>query len=450
MRTRAVPHAPDGSPLIVLTGSHPTPGRDHIWWISFVSLTGFVLETRYGTPSMALCLGTWLLYIAAWPRRCLRWLRSYRLPWLLPAFAAISPFWSIEPGISAKLGIEFLLFTAAAIVAARAQTPRSLISSFMCALLVGVVLSAITRTQAAVGTTGEVALIGVFGSKNNLANFVCLSMISSMSVLADPRQPVLLRALALVGLALDPIMLIKAHSLGALFAGGGAVAAVLGIVMLSRLSRRQRNLAVPLLAILAVGLGCILLVALQQGFELSSILAAAGKDTSLTGRTFLWSRARQYIGMRPLLGVGYQAFWVQGHVEAEALWRFAQIRTRGGFHFHNLYYETAVELGEVGVAIMAVTLFTVAGSALWRGLTRPDSSTAFLCSLVVFYAIRVGVELDFLTPFSPGSLLLPVVWVYSRAGPQSAAMGIGSAVSAAAADMSTRLSGRANWMAHDA
>lgn len=419
MQARLTPHAVDDQPIIVLTQSHPAGPQDGIWWISFFSLSGFVLSTQYGTPSMAICLGTWLIYIAAWPRRCMRWMKSYRLPWFLPALSAISCFWSIEPAISAKLGIEFLIFTAAAIVAARAQTPGSLISSFMCALLVGVVLSAVTRSEAAVGMTGEVALIGVFGSKNNLANFICLSMISSMSVLTDPRQPSVLRALALSGLALDPVMLIKAHSLGALFAGGGAMATALGIVILSRLSRRQRNLMVPLLAIFGLGLGFILLVALQQGFELSSVLAAAGKDTSLTGRTFLWSRARQYIAMRPLLGVGYQAFWVQGHVEAEALWRFGQIQSRAGFHFHNLYYETAVELGDFGVTIMAFTLFTVAGSALWRSLTMPGSSTAFLCSLIVFYVIRVGVELDFLAPFSPGSLLLPIVWVYARAGSQS-------------------------------
>ncbi len=387
---------------------------DPVWWLSFVSLTGFVLETRYGTLAMALCIGTWAAYVAAWPGRCLVWLEGYRLPWLLPLFAMLSTLWSIEPAISIKLGTEFLVFTAVAIVSARAQTARSLISSLMCALLVGVVLSAVTRTTAPVGTTGEIALVGVFGSKNNLANFVCLSMISSVSVATDRQQRRPLRFLALLGLALDPIMLVKAHSLGALLAGGGAIATALAVAFLSRLPARLRRLVVPLAAMLAAGIGGCFLLALQQGFDLSSVLAAAGKDTSLTGRTFLWSRARDYIGMRPLLGVGYQAFWVQGHVEAEGLWRFAQIESRTGFHFHNLYYETAVELGELGVAILAVSLVAAAALSLHRCLVQPDSSAAFLGALIVFYAIRVGVELDFLDPFSPGSLLLPIMWVLVR------------------------------------
>ena len=387
---------------------------DPVWWLSVVSLTGFVLETRYGTLAMALCIGTWAAYVAAWPGRCLVWLEGYRLPWLLPLFAMLSTLWSIEPAISLKLGTEFLVFTAVAIVSARAQTARSLISSLMCALLVGVVLSAVTRTTAPVGTTGEIALVGVFGSKNNLANFVCLSMISSVSVATDRQQRRLLRLLALLGLALDPVMLVKAHSLGALLAGGGAIVTALAVAFLSRLPAPQRRLVVPLAAMLAAGVGGCFLLALQQGFDLSSVLAAAGKDTSLTGRTFLWSRARDYIGMRPLLGVGYQAFWVQGHVEAEGLWRFAQIESRTGFHFHNLYYETAVELGELGVAILSVSLVAAAALSFHRCLVQPDSSTAFLGALIVFYAIRVGVELDFLDPFSPGSLLLPIVWVLVR------------------------------------
>ena len=387
---------------------------DPVWWLSVVSLTGFVLETRYGTLAMALCIGTWAAYMAAWPGRCLLWLEDYRLPWLLPLFAMCSALWSIEPAISIKLGTEFLVFTAVAIVSARAQTARSLISSLMCALLVGVVLSAVTRTTAPVGTTGEIALVGVFGSKNNLANFVCLSMISSVSVATDRQQRRSLRFLALLGLALDPVMLVKAHSLGALLAGGGAIVTALAVAFLSRLPARQRRLVVPLAAILAAGIGGCFLLALQQGFDLSSVLAAAGKDTSLTGRTFLWSRARDYIGMRPLLGVGYQAFWVQGHVEAEGLWRFAQIQSRTGFHFHNLYYETAVELGGLGVAILFVSLVAAAALSLHRCLVQPDSSTAFLGAVIVFYAIRVGVELDFLDPFSPGSLLLPIVWVLVR------------------------------------
>ena len=385
-----------------------------VWWVSLLSLTSYVMATKLGSIGMAVCLGSWVVYVAARPQRSLRWIGGTALPYALPILAMASATWSIEPALSFKLGFEFLIFTALAVVASEAQSSRSLMSSLMCALLVGVVASAALRTTAAVGTTGEIALIGVFGSKNNLANFVCLSMISSLPVLLDRRQPRSLRVLAMIGLLLDPVMLIKAHSLGALFAGGLAVATSGVILFLASVPRRLRQLLMSLSAILAAGFGCVLVLALAGGFNLSSLLVAAGKDPSLTGRTFLWSRASEFIAMRPLLGLGYQAFWVQGHVEAEALWRFAQIESRMGFHFHNLYYETAVELGGLGVFTLGLFLVAAGGRALYRGLTQPGPVTAFLCGLVVFFAMRVGVELDFLDPFSTGSFLLPVIWIYTR------------------------------------
>ncbi|MGI4944111.1 MAG: O-antigen ligase family protein, partial [Janthinobacterium lividum] len=156
-------------------------------------------------------------------------------------------------------------------------------------------------------------------------------------------------------------------------------------------------------------------MALSGHGNLSEVLVAAGKDPSLTGRTYLWERAAQYIAERPVFGLGYQAFWVQGHVEAEGLWRYAQIDTRAGFHFHNVYYETAVELGLVGVVLLGLSIVLWFGAIILWSLRRPGPQSGFFAGLMVFYALRLFVELDFLGPFSPGSFLLPLGWVYAAA-----------------------------------
>ena len=64
------------------------------------------------------------------------------------------------------------------------------------------------------------------------------------------------------------------------------------------------------------------------------------------------------------------------------------------------------------MAILFASLLAAAALVFKCCLMQPNPGTAFLGALIVFYAIRVGVELDFLDPFSPGSLLLPVLWVY--------------------------------------
>ena len=82
---------------------------------------------------------------------------------------------------------------------------------------------------------------------------------------------------------------------------------------------------------------------------LDLLLGAFGKDATLTGRTYLWAEGLAAARENPFLGVGYQAYWVQGFPEAERLWEEFYIGSRSGFHFHNTYIEVLVELGFVGL-----------------------------------------------------------------------------------------------------
>ena len=87
---------------------------------------------------------------------------------------------------------------------------------------------------------------------------------------------------------------------------------------------------------------------------------------------------------------------------------------------HNLYYATAVELGLVGVAVFGVTLVTVAVTILVNACRRPSLELAFLAALVVIFGSRAFIELDFLSPFSLGTLMLPLLWSYATQAPGQA------------------------------
>ena len=86
------------------------------------------------------------------------------------------------------------------------------------------------------------------------------------------------------------------------------------------------------------------------------LLGAFGKDSTLTGRTYLWAEGLAAAGAAPTFGTGYYAYWVQGFPEAERLWEEFYITSRSGFHFHNTYIEALVELGVVGFALVALWL----------------------------------------------------------------------------------------------
>jgi exopolysaccharide production protein ExoQ len=331
----------------------------------------------------------------------------------------VSALWSAEPLISLRAAIELAATTSAALILAGSLSPRDIVSALMCATQMACFASLVFAGTRVMGNAGDQALVGVFASKNYLAYVTGISVMTAVSVLADARQARRLRVIAAAALLCAPLLLWQSKSVGALAALGFAVI-VLGFCTLLR--GRPARWRMPVLAS-AVGLAltaCAALggaVAQQQG----ALLALVGKDATLTGRGYLWSRAAAYIAQRPLGGIGYQAFWLENSLEANGLWRWAKVAPGAGFHFHNLFYETAVELGYAGVFVLGLTISLVLRNVVLWQLQAPDPQSCFFMALAAFLLLRGYVEVDLLYPFGIGSVLLPVAWVASRRAAAAAA-----------------------------
>ena len=384
--------------------------RHLMWFGTFISLSAYLLGNKFGQIAAAVTIGVWIVYGLAYPARSARWMLAAPLVWLFPLFAAGSTLWSIEPAITQRLSTELMVFTGCGLLMAQTQSVRSFLSALLCALMLAVGASMIFGETAQIGLTGEIAFIGLFGSKNNFAFVTCLLLFASIAVLADRDQSRHFRRLAAIGLLLAPAVLVRTISIGAFVSGALGSATLVAVLIYSRVAPRWRGAFLLMCAGFGLAVVAFIGFAITQGITLDSLLASVGKDPGLTGRTFLWARAESFIAERPLFGLGYQAFWVQGHVEAEGLWRYADIENRGGFHFHNLFFATAVELGYFGVAILAIqVLATFAAITAWT-LRRPGPESGFFFALFVFFLIRMPVELDFLSPFSYGALIVPLAW----------------------------------------
>ena len=137
------------------------------------------------------------------------------------------------------------------------------------------------------------------------------------------------------------------------------------------------------------------------------LLGAFGKDATLTGRTYLWATGLEAAAQTPIFGVGYQAYWVQGFPEAERLWQEFYIASRSGFHFHNTYIEVLVELGGVGLVLLALVPVRVLFGHLARLLNDRHDQTAYvMLGIALMLLIRSFVEVDLLQPYVVGSFLL--------------------------------------------
>jgi O-antigen ligase len=128
------------------------------------------------------------------------------------------------------------------------------------------------------------------------------------------------------------------------------VASLVGIAVMSslRLSTVQRHFWSYVTVVIPVGVALNMLYSLQ-----ATIAEAAGRDATFTGRTGLWETVLQE-PINPVIGVGYGSFWL-----GERLARFwAMYPNSPPIQAHNGYIEVYINLGLIGLGLLAVVLWT--------------------------------------------------------------------------------------------
>jgi exopolysaccharide production protein ExoQ len=83
------------------------------------------------------------------------------------------------------------------------------------------------------------------------------------------------------------------------------------------------------------------------------IVAALGRDLTLTGRTDIWEASARFVEAKPWLGYGYYAFWLPDNgpaywVREAVAWQVASA--------HSSWLELALGLGRLGVVLFALQL----------------------------------------------------------------------------------------------
>lgn len=378
-----------------------------------IAMMMMLLNQGFGSGVIAIYLAIWVGYAALIPMRAIHWLLTAVVPWLFPMLALASVTWSGDPGISARAALELIAATGTAIIMARALSVRQFTSAFAAATVIVCLYSVVSGRVEASATSGD-SLAGIFGSKNQLAYSAGLAILGSLGVLLSEDQPVLARLCGLGGALACTVALWRAHSVGALGACAGAVGICLACGFARTVPAKWRGALVASAVIVSIALGVFAIdYTLNSG---TSALRLVGKDPSLTGRTMLWAAADRAIEKHPVFGMGYQDFWVVTSPEAHALWIKSHQTPGPGFHFHNLAYESTVELGYVGLFVMFGTLLSMTFNALIWQLRYPDGQSPMFFALCCFFLLRCYVEVDFVFPFSIAIVILPGIYLYTKAG----------------------------------
>ncbi|NHI17458.1 O-antigen ligase family protein [Microbacterium excoecariae] len=355
------------------------------WWYNLLGAVGaaaLIAACVLGT------LGIWIPHLAR--RRGRRAYPWRRLPWVALAYVALalaSTAWSAWPLATVGTGAVMVAFTLQALFLADMLTWGEIIRALEVALrwVLGASLAFEAWVALFVGhpilpnffaTEGTPdphwywvrgnlfddwlvgdRIQGIVGNANLIGMLALLALIVFGARL---RLAILDRAsaetLVFHGLwiALALWMLARAGSATALAAG--AVAA--GVLLVALVMRRQRTARGRTRVYAAFTALAVALAAAAWALR-GPVLDALGRDGGLTGRDAIWSAVWERAATHPVVGNGFSSPWVPWH-PAFAGWIVDHDITV--FQAHNMWLDAFLQLGALGVVLVA----SVYGSALWR------------------------------------------------------------------------------------
>lgn len=332
------------------------------------------------TPAMSaistLIYGLVLLNFLFYWRVLLSLTVSSKLVLLLPLLALLSALWSQDTAVTIRRAIVLLLVSLAGVWIGQLfsrQELSKLVTVTGLLICVCTFAAALFSPHIVLGTVDN-GWRGLFTQKNAHGAFMALVVVSAIHSKFD-RFAIVKYATILMA---SSLLLLSRSSTSLV-----AVVITLAALPLWRLSRVPAKWTAQAL-IFAVGLFWL------TGFLITTYSAelfdVLGKNSTLTGRTQLWGLILNSISRRPLLGYGYNGFWLGLRGESLTI-----IAASGWIvpHAHNGLLDVLLGLGVVG-GIVFLTSF------------------ARLLTMLVRDAGRSGATLDVLWPASFIALLVVV------------------------------------------
>jgi O-antigen ligase len=141
------------------------------------------------------------------------------------------------------------------------------------------------------------------------------------------------------------------------------------------------------------------ITALTMTNSILHALSSMGFDTTLSGRTVIWSALMQSAMKHPMLGYGYHAFWTGASGEGfnAFLTVFGTIHFAGSYS-HSGYFDVLLQLGIVGLVILAIGIFKATKNGIICLTKRCPSSAEWYIGIVVLSVLYNVDEVTFLLP----------------------------------------------------
>ena len=335
------------------------------------------------------------------------------IAFLMPVMCVISALWAPDAAGAIRRGLLLAMTAFVAINMAGRLSSRQLIYSYFAVEFFAGVLSIINPDVVGKDATG------IFDQKNMLAIHMFFLYSAAIAMALDPTERAIMRMLSVAAMPIALALIWMSHSMT-------TVAMVLALTMAflvqafvwqpaARVIHLRTLMA--LVAAILVSLVVLIVFGLIQLDAMKTVLEAMGKDSTLTGRTYLWDQARELMDAHPLTGMGAGGFWRPEVGQANSLIHYFYYKSFVKFSFHNSYLEAGVELGYPGMyAAMLLASWALfnAGRTWLLNQSLHNMFFMIMCAMVV---LRSQTEIDLNGEFGP-TLIMLMVAAMRREAPQ--------------------------------
>lgn len=311
------------------------------------------------------------------PRAALRTITSTPLLTGLLALAFVSTLWSIDSGATLRRSVWLALTMVFGFYLAWRYTWRELIevtAGAFVVLIAGSFATAILAPAVGIMTQEHVgAWSGLWTHKNTLGGIMALGVAvgAGAAIMAPERRKLWIAA------ACGALLLVLLST-----SKTALIASLLGVGMIAAGALIRRGPLQTIFVVTSIAAGIIVIASVTL-LAPDLLVAALGRDLTLTGRTDIWAAAAPAVAARPWLGYGYYAFWLPDN--GPAFWIREQVQWPVA-SAHSGWLELALGLGRIGVVLFALQLI----ATLRRGagaIMRTDAglwAPAFLAAFALY------------------------------------------------------------------
>ena len=309
---------------------------------------------------------------------------------ILPVMCLISTLWAPSMNEAIRKGLFMGLSGAIAVYAATRLTGRQIITIYFLGEITGAILTLLHPSPVGGNWTGP------FGQKNFLAIHMFILYACGFVLMLDRGSHRFMRLGAALFVMIAALIIVMTKSATTLIMMLGTTGAFLAHAYLWEPARRIRYMRTFILMLMTlIVLATILVVfGLFQLDATKALLEALGKDSTLTGRTFIWDWGYRIMNENPWTGVGANGFWRPEVGVARQITTFFFYDNYVKFSFHNSYLENGVQFGYPGyyATIFLATWGMWGASRNWlRNQTLINGAFLIMALTVVF---RSNAEVD--------------------------------------------------------